>query len=48
MMKNAKNLPVREHRRPVLISNVNPARWTHIDGFSEGVLRFIHEIEHAQ
>ena len=23
-------------------------RWTHIDGFSEGVLRFIHEVERAQ
>jgi 60 kDa SS-A/Ro ribonucleoprotein len=29
-------------------NGVGYGRWTHIDGFSEGVLRFIHEVEHAR
>jgi 60 kDa SS-A/Ro ribonucleoprotein len=29
-------------------NGVGYGRWTHIDGFSEGVLRFIHEVERAQ
>jgi 60 kDa SS-A/Ro ribonucleoprotein len=29
-------------------NGVGYGRWTHIDGFSEGVLRFIHEVERAR
>jgi hypothetical protein len=29
-------------------NGVGYGRWTHIDGFSEGVLRFIHEVERVQ
>ena len=29
-------------------NGVGYGRWTHIDGFSEGALRFIHEVERAQ
>jgi 60 kDa SS-A/Ro ribonucleoprotein len=29
-------------------NGVGYGRWTHVDGFSEGVLRFIHEVERAR
>jgi hypothetical protein len=44
--------PVAKHAYMINVASyrngVGYGRWTHIDGFSEGVLRFIHEVERAQ